>query len=102
MNGAPSVTAGDRTFKYAEVRYGKNGPGNRGIRIWEDGVQGDHEYRLDPNPHLSHGYEKNKPLFYLQLAQAVADDVVAGGAWPAFGTTFHVEQADEDYTLVAP
>ena len=101
MNGAPEVVIGTRAFKYAEVKYGKEGGGNRGIRIWESGVQGDHEYKFSPNPHGT-AYDKKQAQYYLQVATAIAQDVVTNGAWPAFNTAYFIAVVQDDVTLVEP
>lgn len=100
MNGAPTVEVGGRTFCYAELTFG-TGAGNRGIKIWEDGVQGtDHEYKFSPNPHGNKKYNKHTAAFYREMALAIAGDVVAG-AWPPFFTTTYTNVTiGEDITLV--
>ncbi|WP_087508025.1 hypothetical protein [Cellulomonas iranensis] len=102
MNGAPSVESAGRTFKYAEVRVTRTGPGPRIIKMWEDGVADSvHEYLLEPNPHLVPRYVQNPPRFYRELAQAIADDAAALG-WPAAGTAYDVDWIQETITLRAP
>ncbi|HBY59329.1 MAG TPA: hypothetical protein DEH78_05875 [Solibacterales bacterium] len=95
------VTVGKTTFEYNEVKYGSAGGGNRGLKIWRQGVADDtHEYKFSPNPHDSKKYNKKQDSFYLEAATQIAT-LVNAGAYPAFNTTLFTFDGIA-FQLVAP
>ena len=72
--------------QYVEVRYGKSGSGNRGIRIISDHQTlppGTHQYKFAPNPHTAQGnYNKNQEELYSQAAKTIVTTAVQNGQFP--------------------
>jgi V8-like Glu-specific endopeptidase len=59
---------------YVEVRYGKNGAGNRGISIILCPAlgTGTYQYKISPNPHTASGnYNKNQKELYSKAAEEI-------------------------------
>lgn len=65
-------STGQEILKYIEVRYGGNGPGNRGIRVTMVDGAGSYSYKFSPNPHKAPGnYNKNREELYSEAAKAI-------------------------------
>lgn len=68
--------AGVILAKFMEVRSGKKGGGNRGIRIVMQAAAGTGEYvyKFSPNPHTAPGnYNKNQPELYEKAAMKMME-----------------------------
>ncbi|RWA53025.1 hypothetical protein AU476_15330 [Cupriavidus sp. UYMSc13B] len=77
------LVKGGITFNYSEVKYGANGKGARGIRIYISGGH-DQSYKFNPNPHNNPSYNSDPGSFYLEAANALADAYLAKHPNPGF------------------
>jgi len=68
-----NVQKSNTNFHYIEQKYGNQGGGNRGIRIYLPGGGRDQTYKFSPNPHNDKWYNKNQSSFYRQSAEGLAD-----------------------------
>lgn len=66
---------GNVLAKYVEVRYGKAGRGDRGVRIWGTALgRAALKYKFSPNPHNAPGnYNKNQQELYQNAANMIVN-----------------------------